>query len=135
MGDAFWRTFTQNLIGAEASWFAFSSLLKLIPGSSQAGYAAYAATYALGQVTRLYFDGGEGMSAGAMRSAFLVAKEDGLAAAHDALAVIARRGLQLERLRAPLDARLAAGTITRARYASELVMLAEISPRLLKPVC
>jgi uncharacterized protein (DUF697 family)/uncharacterized tellurite resistance protein B-like protein len=122
--DAFWRTFASNVVGAAASWFAISSLLKLLPKSGNAGAAAYASTFALGKVTELYFEKDEAVEPGALREAFLAAKKEGLKAAQAATAAIAARKEKLEKPKAALDADLAAGTITENAYADKLVALA-----------
>jgi uncharacterized protein (DUF697 family) len=122
--DAFWRTFVGNVVGAAASWFAISSLLKLIPGSGNASSAAYSSTFALGMVTRLYFDRAEDVAPAALREAFVEAKREGQKEARGATSAIAVRREKLEAPKAALDADLAAGTITETAYADKLVTLA-----------
>ena len=122
--DAFWRTFVGNVVGAAASWFAISSLLKLIPGSGSAASAAYASTFALGSVTRLYFDKGEDVPPSALRDAFVAAKREGQRLALGAAAAIAACRERLDAARAALDAQLASGDLTDLAYANKLVTLA-----------
>jgi uncharacterized protein (DUF697 family) len=122
--DAFWRTFVGNVVGAAASWFAISSLLKLIPGSGSASSAAYASTFALGTVTRLYFERAEDVAPSALREAFLDAKREGQKHAQRASSAITARREQLQALKAALDADLAAGKLTEIDYANKLVTLA-----------
>ena len=122
--DAFWRTFVGNVVGAAASWFAISSLLKLIPGSGSAASAAYASTFALGSVTRLYFDKGEDVPPSALRDAFVTAKREGQRLALGAAAAIAARRERLDAAKASLDAQLASGDLTDLAYANKLVTLA-----------
>ena len=122
--DTFWRTFAKNLVGAAGSWFAISSLLKLLPGAGKAAAAAYASTFALGKVTVLYFEKGEDIEPAALREAFLGAKKEGLKAAQAAAPAIAARKEQLQKSKATIDADLAAGTITETAYADKLVAFA-----------
>jgi uncharacterized membrane protein YebE (DUF533 family) len=119
--DAFWRTFVANVLGAAASWFAISSLLKLLPGS---GASAYASTFALGRVTHLYFVKNEDASTAELRAAFVQAKREGQKVAAGATAAIAARREGLRDSKAALDGRLAAGTLGDVAYANELVALA-----------
>ncbi|MDB5216022.1 MAG: GTPase protein [Myxococcaceae bacterium] len=122
--DAFWRTFVGNVVGSAASWFAITSLLKLIPGSGNASSAAYASTFALGRATRFYFEKAEDVSPSALREAFVDAKREGRTLAREATAAITARREQLQAPKAALDADLAAGTITEIAYANKLVTLA-----------
>lgn len=122
--DAFWRTFVGNVVGAAASWFAITSLLKLIPGSGSGASAAYASTFGLGIVTRLYFEQGEEIAPSAMREAFVTAKREGQKLALGASAAISARRKQLEASKAALDAQLASGELTDVAYANKLVTLA-----------
>jgi uncharacterized protein (DUF697 family)/tellurite resistance protein len=120
--EAFWRTFVSNVVGAAASWFAVSTLLKLLPGSGAA--SAYVTTYALGNATALYFDKDEAVDADALRKAFEQAKKDGQAAAKDAQARVALRRAKFDAAKAPLDADLASGKLSETAYADALVALA-----------
>jgi uncharacterized protein (DUF697 family)/uncharacterized tellurite resistance protein B-like protein len=122
--DAFWRTFVGNAIGAAASWFAVSSLLKLLPGGGKASFAAYASTFALGRVTALYFEKNEAIEPSELRDAFAAAKKEGLTTAHAASAAITARREQLGEPKAKLDADLAAAKVTDLAYADALVALA-----------
>ena len=112
------------MVGAAASWFAISSLLKLIPGSGSAASAAYASTFALGSVTRLYFDKGEDVPLSALRDAFVAAKREGQRLALGAAAAIAACRERLDAAKAALDAQLASGDLTDIAYANKLVTLA-----------
>jgi uncharacterized protein (DUF697 family) len=122
--DTFWRTFTQNVIGAAASRQAVSWLLELIPSSSRTANAAYASTYALGQVTYLYFAQAEAMSAAAIRDTFLQARKVGQSAAVGASSAIAAHRVRLQRPKAVLDIRLELGALTETAYANELAQMA-----------
>jgi uncharacterized protein (DUF697 family) len=121
--DLFWRTFANNVVGAAAPWFAIASLLKLIPGSGN-GSAAYASTFALGTVTRLYFERAEDVSTAALRAAFADAKKEGQKQLGGARGEIAARHEQLQAPKRALDAALAAGTLTDTDYANKLIALA-----------
>lgn len=124
-GDGFWRTFVGNIVGAAGSWFAVSSLLKLVPGgTSSVAAAAYASTHALGTVTRRYFDEGESLGGTALKDAFAEARKAALGIAKDARADIVARTQTLKTDKAPLDAKLAAGEMTETAYANQLVALA-----------
>jgi uncharacterized protein (DUF697 family) len=122
--DAFWRTFVGNVVGAASSWFAVSSLLKLLPGSGSASSAAYASTFALGTVTRLYFEKAEDVAPSELRKAFVEAKREGQTQARGAGSAIAARLAKLDTQKAVLDASLASGKLTEIAYANELVALA-----------
>lgn len=117
--EAFWRTFVSNIVGAASSWVAFSTLLKLVPGSNAA--SAYATTYALGKATQLYFEKNERAEAHVLRAAFTKAKKEGLALAKDAKSRIAARKEQLDQGKSALDADLSDGKLTDSAYAEALV--------------
>jgi uncharacterized protein (DUF697 family) len=119
--ESYWRTFVANVVGAASSWFAVSTLQKLVPGSGAA--AAYATTYALGKATELYFEKNERVESDVLRETFKNAKKEGLAIAKEAKPRIAARKEQLDRGKTALDAELSAGTITETAYADRLVAL------------
>ena len=119
--EAFWRTFVGNVVGAAASWFAVSTLLKLVPGAGAAG--AYATTFALGKATRLYFEKNEAVDADALRAAFAAAKKEGQAAAKEAKARIATRKAEFDGKKSAVDEQLAAGKLSETAYADALVAL------------
>ena len=122
--EAFWRTFVGNVLGAEGSWFAVTTLLKLLPGFSTTGpIAAYATTVALGGATRSYFAKGEDLDVEALRGAFKRAKKDALTAAKDARPAILARLERLAKEKAPLDAKLAKAELTETAYADALAAL------------
>ncbi len=123
--EAFWRTFVSNVVGSEGSWFAVTSLLKLLPGFGSSGaVAAYATAVALGGATRSYFAKGEDLDADALRAAFARGKKDAQAKAKDARPAILARIEKLAKDKAPLDAKLASGDLTETAYADALAALA-----------
>jgi uncharacterized protein (DUF697 family)/uncharacterized tellurite resistance protein B-like protein len=122
--EAFWRTFVSNVLGAAGSWFAVTSLLKLVPGYDSSGAAAaYATTRALGQTTRRYFDEGESLDASALQKEFHRAKKEALSVAKAAKSAIAARKEKLATAKAELDADLALGKLAETAYADALVAL------------
>lgn len=121
--EAFWRTFASNVLGAASSWFAVTSLLKLVPGYARASgpAAAFATTWALGRATSHYFAEGERADVDALRGVFRRAKDEGRAAAKQADAAIAARGEKLASAKRELDAGLEAGEIAETDYADDLI--------------
>lgn len=124
-GDvAFWKTFVNNVVGAPGSWLAVSALAKLagLGGGSRAT-GAYASAYALGNVTKLYFERSERVDTEALRTAFKDAKKQGHAVAAEARAQIEEKKAVLEKAKRTLDAELLEQRITEAEYEQKLLAL------------
>ena len=101
-----------------------SALRRLIPGRGRASANdAFAATWALGKATDLYFQKKEEPSFEELRDAFKTEKKEGAAAAKEAADAIAKRKEAFEKSKATLDADYANERLTRADYIDRLIAL------------
>lgn len=120
--DRYWRAFVANLVGASSSWR--SALLRtLMPARSRA-LDAYASTYAVGKMTRLYLERFRTVETEDLRASFLGAKRRGLCIAKAEWPEIERMRTRMTKLKSRLDAALADGTIDEDQYRRRLVALA-----------
>lgn len=124
-GDAqYWKTFVNNIVGSAGSWFAVSLFARLMSSASRTA-GAYASTYAIGKVTRLYFEKSESVDTDVLRKEFKNAKKEGAALAQEATVkslIEAKKG-EVEKLKATLDADLAQKKISDGDYMQKLVVL------------
>ena len=118
----YFKTLVSNVIGSAGSWFAVSLLARLVPASSRVANA-YASTYALGKVTKMYFEKSEAVETDVLRAAFKEAKKEGLTVAKEARAKIEAKRAEIDQLKATLDSELDAKKIDADTYMTKLVAL------------